>query len=461
MFRSIRSRLTAWYTLIVAVIFVVIAVVTYQYVAATLFETLDASVINEAKWISKRLERQKLNAEPDGEVLRDLLEHTAYYPLKEYVEVWTPGGNLYFRTSNIAKDSLSKHVDFSSDKRWNLATVNTFGSHPVRILMQETPQGKVFVAMPFESVEDTLDQLVRVMAWMGPLVVLLALAGGHFLAKKSLAKVDQVTETARKISADRLHTSIPAHDVDDEIGRLTATFNGMIGRLNASFEQMRQFSSDASHELRTPLTVLRSQLESALGSGIPVSGMKKIVAQCLDEAIRMGAILENLLLLGRGDEGHTAVKSERVRLDDLLKDTCEESIILASQKSIDVRIENSENVLIWGDKQRLRQMLLNLVDNAIKYSNEKSTITLSLSAKNGEARVVVRDQGIGIPKSEISRIFDRFYRVDRARSRTLGGSGLGLAIVKWIVDAHDGTIAVKSVINKGSEFTVTLPVATK
>lgn len=461
MLRSIRSRLTAWYTLIVAVIFVVIAVVTYKYVSTTLFDTLDAAVINEAKWINQRLERQKVNDEPDDVVQRDLLEHTAFYPLKQYVEVWTPGGHLFFRTSNIAKDSLAKHVGFHSDTRWNLSTVTTFGNHPVRILMQDSPYGKIFVAMPFESVEDTLSQLIRVMAWMGPLVVFLALAGGHFLAKKSLAKVDQVTETARRISADRLHTSIPAHDVDDEIGRLTATFNGMIGRLNSSFEQMRQFSTDASHELRTPLTVMRSQLESALASRISASEMKKVVAQCLDEAIRMGSILENLLLLGREDEGHAAVRSGRVRLDDLLRDTYEESIILAAQKSIDVRIENSENILIWGDKQRLRQMLLNLVDNAIKYSNEKSTITLSLSAQNGEARVVVKDQGIGIPKSEISRIFDRFYRVDRARSRTLGGSGLGLAIVKWIVDAHGGSIAVRSTINKGSEFTVTLPVAKK
>jgi signal transduction histidine kinase len=206
--------------------------------------------------------------------------------------------------------------------------------------------------------------------------------------------------------------------------------------------------------------VIRTQLENALISRIPPSEMKKTVAKCLDEAIRMSTILENLLLLGRGDAGQLMLKKERVRLDELLTETHEESVILASQKSIGVELEVRDNVLIWGDRDRLRQMILNLVDNAIKYSQEKTTITLALSRNNGSANVVIRDQGIGIPREEIGRIFDRFYRVDRARSRSLGGSGLGLSIVRFIVDAHNGTIDVKSRLNQGSEFIVSLPVAT-
>lgn len=461
MFRSFRARLTLWYTLVVAAIFVVIATVTYQYVRSTLYDQLDLALVNEALWISLRLEKMKVDGEPADAAIAAIREHGAYYPSKEFVEVWTPGGALFLQSFNVMGDSLVKHVPAPAPGGIVLGTVSTFRVQTVRAIVQDSPEGRIIVGIPVESVERTLEQLLRVLGWMGPVTVLLAFGGGLFLSKKSLSKVDQVTETARKISADRLSARIPSHDVDDEIGRLIGTFNGMIARLDASFEQMKQFSADASHELRTPLTVMRTQLESALGSRISHSEVKRVVAQCLDEAIRMGSILENLLLLGRGDSGKPAIARERVRLDDLLRDTYDETVILASQKSIVVKIENTDNVLIWGDKERLRQMMLNLVDNAIKYSPEGGLITLSLGHSDGHATLVVRDQGIGIPKSEISRIFDRFYRVDRARSRTLGGSGLGLAIVKWIVEAHGGTIAVKSAVDRGSEFTVTLPVAVK
>jgi two-component system OmpR family sensor kinase len=461
MLRSIRSRLTLWYTLIVAVIFTVIATVTYQYVRSTLFDQLDRALVNEARWIALRLEKQVVDNESDASAIADIREHGAYYPAKQYFEIWTHAGTLLCQSGNILGDSLIKHVAFPDAGGRVLQTVATFKVQPLRTIAEDAPEGRIIVGIPTESVGNTLEELMRALAWMGPVVVLLAVGSGLFLSKKSLAKVDQVTETARRISADRLSARIPSHDVDDEIGRLVGTFNGMIARLDASFEQMKQFSADASHELRTPLTVLRTQLESALASRMSPSDVKRIVAQCLDEAIRMGSILENLLLLGRGDAGAASINRERVRLDELVKDTYDETVILAGQKSIDVRIENTDNVLIWGDRERLRQMVLNLVDNAIKYSHEGSAITLSLGTEEGRANLVVRDQGIGIPRSEIPKIFDRFYRVDRARSRTLGGSGLGLAIVKWIVEAHHGTISVKSALNKGSEFTVSLPAAVK
>src|SRR3990172_8322705 len=200
MFRSIRARLTLWYTLIVAVIFVFIAVATYRYVSATLYENLDLSLVNEAKRIASRLDRQKPE-EANAVVINETKEHSAYYPMKEYVEVWTPDGRLFCRSSNIGTDSLVKYVSFTPDSEVVWTTVSTFAMlPPLRMLVQKSGGARIVVGVPVESVEQTLEQLVRVMAWMGPLVVLLAFVGGLFLAKKSLSKVNQVTEIARKIS---------------------------------------------------------------------------------------------------------------------------------------------------------------------------------------------------------------------------------------------------------------------
>ena len=184
-----------------------------------------------------------------------------------------------------------------------------------------------------------------------------------------------------------------------------------------------------------------------------------IAANCLDETIRMSSIIGNLLLLAHADAGQDAMKREPVNLKDLVQETYAESTVIASEKSISVTLTNTEDAVILGDAERLRQMLLNLIDNAVKYNRINGKIAISLTRQNGQAKISVADTGIGIPGREIPRIFDRFYRVDRARSRELGGSGLGLSIVQWIVQAHHGTINVASEINKGSEFSIFSPIS--
>jgi heavy metal sensor kinase len=460
MFRSIRFRLTLWYVLTVMATFVVIAWATYQYVNAMLISSLDTSVTNEVKWITSRLEKQKERNESNDVVREDIRDHASYFPHKEFVEIWDSTGQIFHQSRNLSGDTLFFLLDNIENHRWLLVTLQDFRGHQLRLAMSETPSATILLGIPMESITAVMSQLFDTLAWMSPLVMLIAVIGGTILAKKSLAKVNKVTETVKRITVERLHDRIPEPEINDEIGNLISTFNAMISRLDSSFEQMKQFSADASHELRTPLTVIRTQLESALDSRRSPAELKKIVAHCLDETIRMSSTIENLLLLAKSDAGQVTVRNDKVMLQKLMEEMYEESIILASTKSITVQLQKADPAMILGDEQRLRQMLLNLIDNAIKYSQYNGAINLSLVKNNGRATITVADNGIGIPAEEVPRIFDRFYRVDRARSREMGGAGLGLSITRWIVQAHGGNLTVKSEVNKGSEFMVVFPLAT-
>jgi len=456
MFRSIRFRLTLWYAAVVALTFVFASGAIYEYVGRTLSTSLDQAITNEVKWIVARLEKGHTRSEAEHVVKEDIFEHASYYPIKEYIEIWDLAGALIYQSPNLAAvDTLAIYFSLPTGQSWGLTTITKFRTHNIRLAVSKTPEGTVYLAMPTESITAPLDQLVRVFALLGPVIIVIAIAGGTYLAKKSFVKINQVIETAKRITADRLYDRIPEHTAKDEIGEIISTFNDMISRLDVSFRQMKQFSADASHELRTPLSVMRTQLETALGSKATMSVLKKTIANCLDETLRMSGIIENLLLLAKGDSGQELIVKEPLDLRKLLSEAYDECVIIASQKSIKVTLKQPDEAMILGDGQRLRQMLLNLIDNAVKYNHENGKISFTLVRENSVAKISIADNGIGIPEHDIPRIFDRFYRVDRAKE--MPGVGLGLSIAKWIAEAHGGTISVVSQLNKGSEFIVALP----
>lgn len=461
MFRSIRFRLALWYTAAVAATFLLLSLAIYTYVGTTLADSMDQSIDIELRWIMAQLGKRMDRAESLEAVLEGIDERAAYSPAKEYIEVWDSTGRVIYRSPNLTSDdTLANHIRLSEGMTSLLTTSASFRTHKVRIGLRKTPRATVLLAMPTEAITAPLDHLVNILVWMAPIVVLIGAVGGGILAKKSFVKINQVVETARRITADRLYDRIPEHPASDEIGKIVSTFNDMISRLEISFREIKQFSEDASHELRTPLSVLRTQLETALESRTSQSELKKTIAHCLDETLRMSSIIESLLLITKDGSGRDHVVRETVDMKRLVLQTYDESVILASQRAITVTLTSLEEMTVAGDEQRLRQMLLNLIDNAIKYNREHGKIRISLRKEAGNARVDVVDTGIGIPEAEIPRIFDRFYRVDRARTREMGGAGLGLSIAKWIVEAHRGSISVKSRMNQGSEFSVFLPLIT-
>ena len=461
MFRSIRFRLALSYTVLVAITFVLISLAIYKYISASLAAALDQSMQKEMDWTTAKYEKALARSESPRQTREDLFEHASYFPMKEYVELWDKSENVFYRSPNLNLDTLVHHATIPAENRDTILTATTFRDYDVRLVVRRFNGATILVAMPTESVTEPLRQLLRAFRWLGPIVVLLAIGMGSFLAKRSFAKINQVVEAAKIITADRLHDRLPPHPAKDEIGSIVTTFNEMISRLDYSFSQMKQFSADASHELRTPLTVMRTQLETALTATTTDAELKSIAANCLDETMRMSVIIDNLLLLARADAKQDLIQREPVDLQRVVRNKFDESVILATQKSIRVTLRDLDEAMVLGDEPRLRQMLLNIIDNAIKYNRVNGAIDISLTRENGSCKIRIKDTGIGIPETQIPRIFDRFFRVDKARTRALGGSGLGLSIVQWIVEAHSGTILVSSTVNQGSEFCVKLPLSNR
>jgi heavy metal sensor kinase len=287
--------------------------------------------------------------------------------------------------------------------------------------------------------------------------VLIASVVGWFLAVKALKPVDEITRMARRIGAESLDERLLIEGPPDEIGRLAETFNEMIARLERSFKQVRQFTADASHELKTPLTVLKGEIEVALRSGASAEELKEVLLSNLEETDRMSYIVKNLLDLARADV--EAVRTE-VSLDSVLAERFEHFRKMAVTEGIELDIRKNIPLTVSGDPVRLGQLIYNLIDNAFKYTPRGGMVELFLEKSDREAILKVKDTGVGIAKEALPYVFDRFYRVDKARTSregVVGGVGLGLSICKEIAGSHGGTIEVTSELGKGSTFTVRLP----
>jgi signal transduction histidine kinase len=295
-----------------------------------------------------------------------------------------------------------------------------------------------------------------------PLLVLASIAAMHAITNRALEPLDRITSEVAAISDGRsLHRRLPSEDANDEWGRLAAQLNAMIERLETSFGALRRFTADASHELKTPLAVLRADVERAMH--VPQGSNEQLVAleEALQETTRMATLVESLLTLARADEGRFDLHRERVELLPLARDVFETAVILGEDAALKVTMPVAQDATVDGDPTRLRQLLLNLITNAIKYTPRGGEVELSLVRSDHEVTFSVRDTGIGIAAADLPHIFERFYRADRVRSRTdeRGGFGLGLSISQWIAQAHGGSLTVQSRLHRGSTFTVTLPLA--
>jgi heavy metal sensor kinase len=290
-----------------------------------------------------------------------------------------------------------------------------------------------------------------------PIVLVLGSLGGWILARRSLAPVGYIASKARSLTSNNLDERLATRGTDDEMDDLIRTINEMIARLESSFKRISEFTAEASHELKTPICALKGEAEVLLSKKRPLEEYQEGLAHFIERFDHLNRMINDLILLSKFDSSQVELNMASLRLDLLVRDIGNLFKILAEQKGIDLQVGQVQEVTILGDKVRLQQLFTNLIDNAIKYTSEGSIrITVEKDEENAVVQVV--DTGIGIPREEQEKIFKRFYRADKSRSRETGGVGLGLSIAEWIVHAHHGRIEVDSELNKGSTFTVYLPV---
>jgi heavy metal sensor kinase len=310
-----------------------------------------------------------------------------------------------------------------------------------------------------EPTEHAIDETSEMVLQAGLPAVLLGLLGGWWLTRRALAPVTKLTGAVEKIQEKNLGEKIPRTHNGDELDRLTEVFNAMTARLDDSFHRIREFTLHASHELKTPLTVLCGETETALlDESLSPAERERLFSQ-LDEVRRLSKIVDGLTLLAKADAGQIALNLEPVRLDELVRDNFADAQILAEPHGIKVELAACEEVFVRGDRHRLRQLLLNLADNAVKYNQPQGRVTMNLRRADNLARFTIANTGAGIPPEVLPRVFDRFFRGDPAHSNAVDGCGLGLSIAKWIVSAHDGEIRIASVQANETTVTVKLPLA--
>ena len=479
-FQSLRLRLTLWYVFILAAVLVAFSSFLYLTLSKSLYRSVDNKLRSLAGLIAAE------SASPTskfgfGNIDQTLEASMNLKPVGKFIQVLDESGRIGGKSENLRNIQLPISLNALKNASMGLVTFETnrsFRKIPLRIITlpmaeKDHTMRIVQVASSLEDVEDTLNTLLLILLITVPTALLLASLGGQFLAHKALKPVDQITQTARMITSHNLNQRIVPPKVKDEISRLVETFNDMITRLDQSFKQIKQFSSDASHELKTPLTILRGEVEVSLRRERSPEQYRDVLKSNLEEIGRMTQIVNDLLLLSKADNDEIHLHRRELDLSGVLREMVPQASLLARDKNLRIEAELAdEEVKILGDRLRIRELLLNLIENAIKYTETGGSIKVRLtktnsSSKNGDplddqnfAEIRVLDTGIGIAKEDQERIFDRFFRVDKARSREQGGSGLGLSICKWIVGAHHGKLLVESQLGEGSCFIVRLPLLT-
>lgn len=449
--RSIGVRLAFWYAAVFAGSMLLFGGAIWLAVHQGLYHAIDESLRERADGIRIFVEDHK-NRLLQDEVKEEFRAHGDLF------QVIDDGRNAVYQAKTFQGQPTPETGDLGTEPRFETATI---AGVPYRFLSAnfgvDGRSYTVQVAAPLHELRRGLRDTLWLLLPLFPAALLLAGIGGYWMSRRALAPVDEITETARAISADSLAKRLPVPATGDELQRLSETLNELIGRLESAFTKISRFTADASHELRTPLAVMRTTAEVALRIEQPDVEHRVALEHIVAEIQRMSHLVENMLLIANADSGHGRLNMARIDLGSAVREACTEAAVLARAKGLrfDVRVPDGP-LWVEGDVNALRRLFLILIDNAVKYTPAGGACEVYVRECNGLVVGGVKDTGIGISGDDLPRVFDRFYRVDRARSRQQGGTGLGLAIARWIATAHNGTVTVESTLDRGSVFEVRL-----
>ncbi|HUX68334.1 MAG TPA: ATP-binding protein [Terriglobales bacterium] len=472
---STRGQLTFQYTVVFSLLLVLAAGLLYFTLNWILFWNIDNELQDEAALVKQYIRfdqgkpvltshTQDVDQSYDLNTIFNVSQilNTEGVPVKSSPELTAFGFSFEPKQLKglVAMQPPPTFTTMGGRRDEEVRFVNTIlkgpGGH--RYLMQ--------IGTRLKPINDAQDTFLWVMLMLLPVTVVLSAVGGSVMAKRTLKPVTDMTHAAQTISASNLSQRLPTRGRKDELDELAETFNAMIARLQQSFDKMNEFAANVSHELRTPLQAMQGETELALIARAPLAECRRVLESNLEEIDRLNRMIRNLLVLAQADAGEMRPRLEPMDLNELVRDLVEQMRVVAQARGVELRADTSAPVALRADSLRVRQMVLNLIDNAVKYTPAGGRIEVRVdrvaAGTHAQARVQVRDTGVGIAADDLPFIFDRFYRADKSRTRGVAGEdgcGLGLPIVKWVAETHGGSVEVSSLPGQGSSFVVHLPLA--
>jgi len=477
--RTIRAKITILFVLIFGFTLSLFSTALYYLDARQTAENFDLGLSNDALEIVSAIKSA-------GDLESRILSNQIKYPIivnfgsKRFVQIVSTNRQILIKSSNLHDASLplttqvlslalTRHQVFETLSRklhnrfWDSGDLRLL-TYPV--IDNGATKYLVQVASSTATLDNNLFELRLLLGFAIPLAIIAAAIGGYYVAKKAFDPINRIVRTAQTISAEHLDKRLEIGKVDDEISRLSKTLNEMFDRIEEGFRLQKQFTADASHELRTPLTILLGEIEVALQNKRTPEDYQEILRSAIEEIRRITTIVDELLTIARLESGQLTLQKTPVRLDELLLEAVSKTSAYASRRNISIHFDvknhnaaQTEEVYINGDRDKLLNVFMNLLDNAIKYSNDNTSITVIEEIQGNFVKVDVIDKGIGISDSDIQHVFDRFYRADKSRTDQgqKRGSGLGLSIAKSLIEAHGGKIEIQSTLGIGTSVSVILP----
>ena len=446
---NFKTKISLWYAGIFSIILVFTFFISFKIVSYKLKVDILKDIKSKTSILKKLIHKNTLD------------KNTTLNKIKLYTEIADNNYSIFIFLNNklFYKTPRQQHLFshlFRYKIRANKIEEYNIEGLPIYVSYFKHNKQKIYITYKLNSVKSLQKNLLYIFLAIFPFSILISILGGFVLTQKSMNIIKKIDITAQNITSNNLNKRIPLSKGNDEITDLIKTLNSMIDRLEKSFLQAKQFSQDAAHEIKTPLTIIKGEIENLIELEIKNNKTTTVLENILEEVQYLSNISNRLLLIHNIDTHNIKYNFEELNFTELMNEIIEDIKILSIDKNIEIKYNIEENMKIRGNKELLSRLLWNIADNAIKYNNVNGWVKIIAKKENNSICIKIIDNGIGIPKSEALKIFDRFYRVDKSRSRQLGGSGLGLSICKWIVELHNGKLSVESKEYVGSKFTITL-----